>query len=176
MDRNEASALADLQMHWDEAYVIGFDGDVWSARFRRSTDLLCARTSSDLRELIRADYVHRQRPRPLARLDGPAHGSDDAVRVSGPSGHGTDHAEAGHTTDGDEHPAVAAGPTVAATATAPTAPTAAADPCAAATAPTAGADPAQAASSAQVDGPSPQVADALGPIDFASIRGERMST
>ena len=36
MDRNEASALADLQMHWDEAYVIDFDGDVWSARFRTS--------------------------------------------------------------------------------------------------------------------------------------------
>ena len=62
VDRNEASALADLQMHWDEAYAIGFDGDVWSARFHGSTDELCARTSSDLRELIRADYVHRQRP------------------------------------------------------------------------------------------------------------------
>jgi hypothetical protein len=62
VDRNEASALADLQMHWDEAYVIGFDGDVWSARFHGSADELCARTGSDLRELIRADYAHRQRP------------------------------------------------------------------------------------------------------------------
>lgn len=61
MDRSEASALADLQMHWDEAYAIGLDGDVWCARFRGSADELRAHTSSELRELIRADYAYRSR-------------------------------------------------------------------------------------------------------------------
>ncbi len=83
VDRNQASALADLQMHWDEAYVIGFDGEVWSARFRGSDDLLCARTSSDVRELIRADYVHRQRPGRLAR---PARQSEKVGEDRQPAG------------------------------------------------------------------------------------------
>jgi len=61
MDRSEASALADLQMHWDEAYAIGLDGDIWSARFHGSADELRAHTSSELRELIRADYAYRTR-------------------------------------------------------------------------------------------------------------------
>jgi hypothetical protein len=77
VDRSEASALADLQMHWDEAYAIGFDGVVWSARFHGSADELCARTSSDLRELIRGDYVHRQRPRR------PAQATDGGSRAAG---------------------------------------------------------------------------------------------
>ena len=61
MDWSDASALADLQMHWDEAYVIGLDGDIWSARYRTSTDELRAHTSSELRELIRSDYTYRQK-------------------------------------------------------------------------------------------------------------------
>ncbi len=61
MDRSDASALADLQMHWDEAYVIGLDGDIWSARYRSSTDELRAHTSAELRELIRSDYAFRQK-------------------------------------------------------------------------------------------------------------------
>jgi hypothetical protein len=61
MDRSEASALADLQMHWDEAYVIGLDGNIWSATYRGSADELRAHTSSQLRELIRSDYSYRQR-------------------------------------------------------------------------------------------------------------------
>jgi hypothetical protein len=61
MDRSEASALADLQMHWDEAYIIGLDGDIWSARYRSSADELRAHTSSELRELIRSDYAYRQK-------------------------------------------------------------------------------------------------------------------
>src|SRR5580700_9877072 len=61
MDRTEASALADLQMHWDEAYIIGLDGDIWSARYRSSADELRAHTSSELRELIRSDYAYRQK-------------------------------------------------------------------------------------------------------------------
>jgi hypothetical protein len=56
---SDASALADLQMHWDEAYEIGMDGDIWSARFRGSTDELRAHTSHELRELIRTDYAYR---------------------------------------------------------------------------------------------------------------------
>jgi hypothetical protein len=50
-------------MHWDEAYVIGLDGDIWSARFHGSADELRAHTSTELRELIRADYAYRQRVR-----------------------------------------------------------------------------------------------------------------
>jgi hypothetical protein len=61
MDRSDASALADLQMHWDEAYVIGLDGNIWSARYRSSADELRAHTSSELRELIRSDYAYRQK-------------------------------------------------------------------------------------------------------------------
>jgi hypothetical protein len=61
VDRSEASALADLQMHWDEAYAIGLDGDIWSARFHGSPDELRAHTSTELRELIRADYAYRTR-------------------------------------------------------------------------------------------------------------------
>jgi hypothetical protein len=67
MDRSDASALADLQMHWDEAYVIGLDGDIWSARYHTSTDELRAHTSSELRELIRSDYTYRQRVDPASR-------------------------------------------------------------------------------------------------------------
>lgn len=69
MDRSDASALADLQMHWDEAYEIGLDGDIWVARFNGSPDELRAHTCGQLRELIRADYVCRQRLRPAPRPD-----------------------------------------------------------------------------------------------------------
>ena len=61
MDRSEASALADLQMHWDEAYVITLDGHIWCARYRASAEELRAHTSSELRELIRSDYGYRQK-------------------------------------------------------------------------------------------------------------------
>ena len=61
LDRSDASALADLQMHWDEAYAIGLDGDIWSARFHGATDELRAHTAGELRELIRTDYWYRQR-------------------------------------------------------------------------------------------------------------------
>ena len=75
MDRSEASALADLQMHWDEAYVIGLDGNIWSARYRRSADELRAHTSSELRELIRSDYAYRQKA-DLVVYDGDDDGDD----------------------------------------------------------------------------------------------------
>lgn len=79
MDRNDASALADLQMHWDEAYEIGLDGDIWLARFHGSADELRAHTSSELRELIRADYAYRSQ----ARTDRAA--ADDATDDADPA-------------------------------------------------------------------------------------------
>jgi hypothetical protein len=61
LDRSDASALADLQMHWDEAYAIGLDGDIWTARFHGCADELRAHTCDELRDMIRADYLIRQR-------------------------------------------------------------------------------------------------------------------
>lgn len=76
MDRSDASALADLQMHWDEAYVIGLDGDIWSARYRTSADELRAHTSTELRELIRSDYSYRQK---ADRAPDQNHNEDEAT-------------------------------------------------------------------------------------------------
>jgi hypothetical protein len=56
-------------MHWDEAYTIGLDGDIWLARFHGAADELRAHTSTDLRELIRADYAYRQQARRVRNLD-----------------------------------------------------------------------------------------------------------
>jgi len=72
LDRSDASALADLQMHWDEAYEIGLDGDIWSAQFRGSSDQLRAHTSHDLRELIRTDYTYRHLASGAQEADGSA--------------------------------------------------------------------------------------------------------
>ena len=77
LDRSEASELADLQMHWDEAYDIGLDGDIWSAQFRGSTDELRAHTSHELRELIRTDYTYRYRASSPA-VSSPGPGGDDS--------------------------------------------------------------------------------------------------
>jgi hypothetical protein len=81
VDRSEASELADLQMHWDEVYDIGLDGDIWSAQFRGSADQLRAHTSHELRELIRTDYSYRYRAsRPAVSSPGPSgddSGDDD---------------------------------------------------------------------------------------------------
>jgi len=57
---SDAAALVDLQMHWGSAYVIGLDGDIWSATFRGTADELRAHTCLELRTLIRADYAYRQ--------------------------------------------------------------------------------------------------------------------
>lgn len=65
--RSDASALADLQLHWGSAYEIGLDGDVWLATFRGTADELRAHTSSELRVLIRADYRYRQQAGPARR-------------------------------------------------------------------------------------------------------------
>ena len=91
VDRSDASALADLQMHWDEAYAIGLDGDIWSATFLGSADELRAHTSTELRELIRADYAYRQQAR---RIRAAAAGTEAATEApadndssrSGPDG------------------------------------------------------------------------------------------
>jgi hypothetical protein len=58
---SDAAALADLQVHWGSAYVIGLDGDIWSATFRGTEDELRAHTCRELRTLIRTDYAYRQR-------------------------------------------------------------------------------------------------------------------
>src|SRR5215469_9539051 len=58
---SDAAALADLQMHWGSAYVIGLDGDIWSATFRGTTDEFRAQLQARVRTLIRADYAYRQR-------------------------------------------------------------------------------------------------------------------
>jgi hypothetical protein len=104
VDRSDASALADLQMHWDEAYVIGLDGDIWLARFHGSADELRAHTSTELRELIRADYAYRQQVR---RVRATRAGTEEASAApddndSGRSGEdgSTDHADSGPTSGG----------------------------------------------------------------------------
>ena len=81
VDRSDASALADLQMHWDEAYTIGLDGDIWLARFHGTADELRAHTSTELRELIRADYAYRQQARRARDLE------DDALEFDGYGDH-----------------------------------------------------------------------------------------
>lgn len=90
MDRSDASALADLQMHWDEAYVIGLDGNIWSATYRGSADELRAHTSSQLRELIRSDYAYRQQA-DLVAYDGEdddEEGDDDTKEAGDEPGRG----------------------------------------------------------------------------------------
>ena len=60
--RSEATDLADLQFHWDEAYKVTFDGRIWRAAFRGpGAAELESDASNDLRDLIRADYAARQR-------------------------------------------------------------------------------------------------------------------
>lgn len=67
---SDPAALADLQMHWGSAYVIGLDGAIWSATFRGTADELRAHTHLELRTLIRADYAYRQQARrPASRGD-----------------------------------------------------------------------------------------------------------
>jgi hypothetical protein len=83
MDRSDASALADLQMHWDEAYVIGLDGNIWSARYHNSADELRAHTSAELRDLIRSDYAYRQRTNLVTRDRDDTDDGDSGDRDSG---------------------------------------------------------------------------------------------
>lgn len=77
--RSDASALADLQLHWGSAYEIGLDGDIWSATFRGTADELRAHTCLELRALIRADYSYRQQASPVRRRPG-AGGGQGLIR------------------------------------------------------------------------------------------------
>jgi len=97
MDRSDASALADLQMHWDEAYVIALDGDIWAARYRSSADELRAHTSSELRELIRSDYAYRQKADLVAydADDDEGDEDDEDAGEGGQEGAGVDEPAAG---------------------------------------------------------------------------------
>lgn len=106
MNRSEASALADLQMHWDEVYEIGLDGSIWWARFRDAPDDLRAHTAAELRELIRADYTYRQRTtasRPPVVADG--HLAGDRLTGDRPAGLPEDGAAtpAGPLADADDY-------------------------------------------------------------------------
>jgi hypothetical protein len=90
--RTDASALADLQLHWGSAYEIGLDGDIWSAVFRGTIDELRAHTGTELRVLIRADYAYRQQAGPAGRLPRPSdpdeRGEDHPAGRSGSAGDG----------------------------------------------------------------------------------------
>lgn len=60
MSSGNASALANLQFHWDECYEIGCDQGTWWARRRdAASPRLEAGSASDLRELIRVDHHRR---------------------------------------------------------------------------------------------------------------------
>jgi hypothetical protein len=76
--RSDASALADLQVHWGSVYEIGLDGDIWSATFRGTADELRAHTCLELRTLIRADYYYRQQQ--PGRQSGSAGGGHGMIR------------------------------------------------------------------------------------------------
>jgi hypothetical protein len=70
----DRSKLADLGSHWGEAYVLGFDGDTWSASpFTDPAVILTADTADDLRLRIRDDYGRNDRrpdrPGPFAMPD-----------------------------------------------------------------------------------------------------------
>lgn len=56
MDRGQATALADLKMHWGDAYVITCEGGVWQAVNRGYGHTLTATGAHELRLKIREDY------------------------------------------------------------------------------------------------------------------------
>jgi hypothetical protein len=85
MDRSDASALADLQMNWDGAYAITFDGHTWCARFYGTTDTLEAQRSSDLRQQVRDDYARRKQ---AARAGGSTSGDVSAEVTTPPASTG----------------------------------------------------------------------------------------
>jgi hypothetical protein len=61
VNKEQASALADLQFHWDERYGIAFEHGIWSARWRSTGEVLSADSDDALRQMIRDDYARRQR-------------------------------------------------------------------------------------------------------------------
>jgi hypothetical protein len=90
--RSDASALADLQLHWGGGYEIALDGDIWSATFRGTADQLRAHSATELRVLIRADDAYRQQAGPARHLprsaDPDRRREDDPAGPPGPAGDG----------------------------------------------------------------------------------------
>ena len=63
MDRSQASALADLRWHWEDAYRIDYDyrDGKWSAvPLIGSPDKIIAASDEELRHKIRDDYPERR--------------------------------------------------------------------------------------------------------------------
>jgi hypothetical protein len=60
VSKEQASALADLQFHWDERYGITLEDGTWSARWRGTGEVMTADSDDALRQLIREDYQRRQ--------------------------------------------------------------------------------------------------------------------
>jgi hypothetical protein len=61
LSRSEASELADLKFHWDEAYAISWsDGVYRAARMGEPSVVLTADTCHELRQQIRDDYASWQ--------------------------------------------------------------------------------------------------------------------
>ena len=63
MTRGQASALADLQFHWDAVYTIGYHEEtgIWYAKWLGlgASETMNAQDASDLRQMIRQDYFDR---------------------------------------------------------------------------------------------------------------------
>jgi hypothetical protein len=64
LSRSDASELADLRFHWDEAYTISWaDGVYRAARMSQPSVVLTADTCHELRQQIRDDYATWQSSR-----------------------------------------------------------------------------------------------------------------
>lgn len=57
LTRSEASELNDIAWHWEHAYIVTGDGDVFTAtRVGQPAHVLTAETPDELRQMIRRDY------------------------------------------------------------------------------------------------------------------------
>jgi hypothetical protein len=64
LSRSEASELADLKFHWDEAYKIDWaDGVYRASRIGQPSVVLTSENCHDLRQQIRDDYATWQQSR-----------------------------------------------------------------------------------------------------------------
>ncbi len=64
LSRSEASELADLKFHWDEAYRIDWSDGVYRAsRLGQPSVVLTSESCQDLRQRIRDDYTTWQQSR-----------------------------------------------------------------------------------------------------------------
>jgi hypothetical protein len=62
ISREDQSTLNDLNWHWDTAYNIAFDGDIWSASpLNEPTVVLTSDSADELREQMRTDYQQNDR-------------------------------------------------------------------------------------------------------------------